>query len=473
MDATTPGFWMLPTKGRVLTSLPRTLRAMAAMGVSTPGVVLVNDREYAACAHDYDALELPAGWTIMPCVGDAFPDKQAAALAELMTPDVEWVGWIGDDSTPETPQWDIRLISQLTGWNFVSSNDCLHAPDKMGSCTAFSADLIRAVGYLDLPGSRHMYCDDLWETIGREVGVWRADMSVVVRHHHASVGGVNDDTTKAANKSFEGDRAAFHRWMQHEKAPAIGRIFEMIEGRGVPIVKPDFTGMKIMLACPAGDGRFDRVFMRSFVQTRDAVKFFGGDIFLVELPYQSAIDVARNTLFGEFLRSDFTHCFWIDSDQGWTVKDFIRLLVVKKDFVAAAGIKKSAVPAFAVNISDERGNYKRIDNVSDEGLIEVTHVGFAFACVTRAWAVRMSQHYADLAYTNLTRATDYGIFMPFIFNQRYMAEDFAACQRWLDIGGKIYVAPEISLEHVGVRVFKGDWLNQMITVSEAEQRAAA
>lgn len=473
MDATTPGLWLLPTRGRVTTSLPRTLAAMIGMGVSTPGAILVNDHEYALQHEAYDSLTLPPGWTIETCTGDDFPAKQAWALAELITPDMEWIGWIGDDATPETQGWDEKLISQLTGWNFVSSNDMLHAPDKMGTCTAFSADYIRALGYLDVPGSRHMYNDDMHETLGREIGIWLCDMRVVVRHHHASVGGVNDATTKKANEYFEADREAYQRWIENEKTPACNRVLELIESRGIEVIRPDFTGMKIMLACPAGDGRFDRVFMRSFVQTRDAVKFFGGNLILAELPYQSAVDVARNTLFGEFLRSDCTHCVWINSDQGWTVKDFIRLLVVKKDFVAAAGIKKSSIPSFAVNNSDAFGNAKNINNISDQGLIEVTHVGFAFACTTKHWAIRMSQMYADLAYDNLTRATDYGIFMPLILNRRYMAEDFAACQRWLDIGGKIYIAPEISLEHVGAKVFKGDWMTQIIVVSEAERARAA
>jgi hypothetical protein len=203
------------------------------------------------------------------------------------------------------------------------------------------------------------------------------------------------------------------------------------------------------------------------------VRHYGGELILAELPFQSAIDVARNTLFGDFLRSDCTHCFWIDSDQGWKLRDFIRLLVVKKDFVAAAGVKKTFPPSFAVNVSDEFGNTVGINYGNMElGLIEVTHVGFAFACVSKEWAVRMSQAYADLAYENLTRTVDYGIFMPMIFNRRYQAEDFAACQRWLNIGGKIYVAPEISLEHVGVKTFTGAWIEELVAQGVRERDEA-
>jgi hypothetical protein len=70
--------------------------------------------------------------------------------------------------------------------------------------------------------------------------------------------------------------------------------------------------------------------------------------------------------------------------------------------------------------------------------------------------------------------------MPLIKNKRYMAEDFACSQRWLDMGGKIYVAPEISLEHVGTKIFTGSWLEQLVeqgmkerAESEQAQQAAA
>lgn len=473
MDATAPGLWLCPTRGRVHTSLPRTLAAMKAMGISTPGIVIVNDADYAANSEAYDALDLPSGWTVCVGAADTFPDKERWALAEAVTPDMQWLGWIGDDCTPETPDFDARMIAQLTGWNFVTVDDRLRAPDKLGTCVAFSADLVRTVGYLSPPGIQHMFADDCWEALGRDLGIWHVDMGVTVRHVHASVTGVQDDTAKKAARSFVADQAVFADWNRGERHEAGERILRLMEEKGLKLTKPDFTGMKIMLAVPAADGRYEGTFMRSWVASRDAVKHFGGDIVLHELPYQSDICVARNTLFSDFLRSDCTHCVTIDSDQGWTVKDLIRLLVVKKDFVAAAGVKKCWPPAFAVNNSDAFGNAVNINHVSEEGLIEVTHVGFAFACVTKHWAIRMSQHFADLAYDNLTRTTDYGIFMPMLLNRRYLGEDFSACERWRSIGGKIYVAPEISLEHVGVKVFSGAWLDQLRLVSERERAEAA
>jgi hypothetical protein len=181
----------------------------------------------------------------------------------------------------------------------------------------------------------------------------------------------------------------------------------------------------------------------------------------------SDIALARSKLFGGFLRSDCTRAFFIDADQGWEVKDFIRLLHVKQDFVAVAGIRRTEPPTFACNNTDEHGRPLMIQHAAHDGLIEVSHVGFAFACVTREWAVRMSQGYVELAYVGAEGAEDFAIFNPMVVNRRYLSEDYAACQRWRQLGGRVYVAPEVSLEHVGKKVWRGAWLDSL---AEAAQR---
>jgi hypothetical protein len=42
-----------------------------------------------------------------------------------------------------------------------------------------------------------------------------------------------------------------------------------------------------------------------------------------------------------------------------------------------------------------------------------------------------------------------------------MGEDYAFCRRWTDMGGKVWVNPEIKMGHVGYKTFQGhlgDWL---------------
>lgn len=465
----TRGFWLLPTRGRVHTNLRRCLKAIQATNTSTRIYVVVDEDEFAAHSDEYEAL----GCDLFVVPGGSSGKAFEEARILLTTSDTQWVGFLSDDLIPETEGWDLALLEHLSGANVVSSNDGAHAPKRMNGAVVWSADLLKAVGYVYPPGLAHMYVDDVWEDLGRTVGIWHCDMGVMVRHAHASWGGQKDDIAVRANSFLPSDQLIFQAWKRTGRGEAIEAITHLLREMGADVVIPDLRGMRILLAVPSGDGTYERVFMRSWVETRDAIRQYGGELLLGECPYLSDIAMARSKLFGAFLRSDCTHCFWIDADQGWQLKDFMRLLLAGKDFAAAAGVRKVYPPSFAATVTDDQGNAVRVQEVAFDGLLRVTGVGFAFACVTRDWALRMSQSYADLAFVGPDGAEDFAIFNPMVRNRRYLGEDFSACQRWRDLGGEIWVAPEIDLEHVGKHTWSGSWLNELAAAGQRQQRMQA
>ncbi len=52
----------------------------------------------------------------------------------------------------------------------------------------------------------------------------------------------------------------------------------------------------------------------------------------------------------------------------------------------------------------------------------------------------------------------------------YVSEDFGFCQRWRDIGGKIWLDTEGKLTHVGSYNFQGDPGPRFLTAGAAEER---
>lgn len=470
MDPKSPGFWLMPTYGRVKTNVPRFFAAAKATGMTTPGVLVVDHADYQANAYDYDELDLPANWSVHLVTGGGCAAATREAMADLFTEETQWIGWLGDDIIPETEHWDVKTIRQLNGWNVVSTDDGAHAPHKLNGISVWSGDLVRAVGYLFPTGLQHMYLDDVWEVLGRATACWQCDMSVMGRHAHASWGAEKDrdPTFVKTNSRWPEDDRAFQNWMRGEHVEAANRIFALMQQNGIDLTRPDLSGMKVMIAVPCGDGRYESVFLRSLRETESAVKFFGGETRLMEFPYGSDIALARSKLFGAFLRSDATHCFWIDSDQGWEVKDFIRLLLARRDFVAAAGIRKVFPHSFAVNVSDDHGRPLPIQHQAHDGLIEARGVGFAFACITRSMAERLRDASPDLHFVAADGRDEWAVFNPMVVNKRYLGEDYAACYRWRALGGKIFIAPEIALKHVGAYVWEGAWLNQLAEKAERE-----
>ena len=320
-----------------------------------------------------------------------------------------------------------------------------------------------------------MFSDTAWETLGRATKCWTCDLSVVVRHNHALKTGVTDDTAKRTNSSWGHDTLVWERWQRDEFPATVERIQALQAKSGLEFSRPDLSPYSIMLATPCGSSSYDRVFVASMMGTMELLRSLGAKVHRSELPGSSDIVLARNHLFGAFLRSSDTHMMMIDDDMGWDPHDVVRLILANKDFVAAAGPRKTDPrkdPSFAVNNADDRGQTMPIFSDASAGLIEVTGVGMAFTLITHHCAVRMSQSYADLAFSGPNGQDDFGIFNPIIFNKRYLAEDFSMCHRWRAIGGKVLVAPWVSLQHCGRHVWSGDWMSALVASAEQRQEAA-
>ena len=44
-----------------------------------------------------------------------------------------------------------------------------------------------------------------------------------------------------------------------------------------------------------------------------------------------------------------------------------------------------------------------------------------------------------------------------------LSEDYAFCQRWRDLGGKVFLDASIAMAHIGTKAFEGrlgDWIDK-------------
>lgn len=458
------GLWLLPTRGRVHDKLPRFLAAFIASGATTPGLLLVGVHDFSANRAAYDALTLPVGWTIRCFNMDATAPKCQLALDGLLEkPETEWVGWLSDDGIPETPNWDTRLIAQLNGWNVISTDDAWQAPKRFNGALCWSADLLRTVGYMFPPGVQHFYMDDVWETLGQMTGCWTCDMSVMVRHRHVEKEMSHDATSEKIKTFWSDDERAFGAWRRAGKIIAANKIMELMQQKGRADIgdAPDLKGVRLAVCTPCGSGQYESVYVKSLINTLNIVRQFGGEVAHWEALYISDINLARAKSFGMFLRSDYTHMLFVDDDMGWRAEDVVRLLLAKKDFVAVAGPVKTTPMNFAVNVSDDHGRPipHRLDE--DTGYFIAAGVGMAFTLITHHCAERMAQHYADLEFVAIDGRQEFAVFNSLVVNKRYLSEDYAFCHRWRQIGGEVLICPDISLQHVGSKIWEGDWLTDL------------
>jgi hypothetical protein len=93
-------------------------------------------------------------------------------------------------------------------------------------------------------------------------------------------------------------------------------------------------------------------------------------------------------------------------------------------------------------------------------LAEVDYMGFGFMLLSRACLARMTEAYREqLLYKDKfmgSRADVVALFQLMIKPETrdLLSEDYAFCQRWRDIGGKVYCATDTA-SHIGGYMFRG------------------
>ena len=210
---------------------------------------------------------------------------------------------------------------------------------------------------------------------------------------------------------------------------------------------------------------------------------------------ESLITRGRNTLVHKFLESDRTHLFFIDADIEYRVEDVYRLLLADKPVVVGSypmksinwseieyrssiGIHKNLEgfsPKNVVNFNiktNEKG--QSLVSVKD-GLIELLDAGTGFMMIKREAIEKMIENYQNLAYKTDTEEkgkqineTHYALFDTIIEEDtgRYLSEDYTFCRRWQKIGGKIWLHPDIVLNHIGTYRFRGGDVKRLLKKSD-------
>lgn len=223
------GRWYLPTRRRT-GRLAQFFHSAIETGISTPGVVLVQEDEYAELFEHYEAITLPAGWDYRLTKADGMGDKLREAFADISQHD--WFGWLVDDLICETPEWDKKLLAGLNGKNFVSADDGGQNPRRM-CVPVFSKAVIQATGYIYPPGFWHTYVDDVWETLGRDAQCWQIAPEIILKHDHPFKGGEivgMDETGRISYSRMSDDAKAFERWTKYVKPQSVARIKAMQRG---------------------------------------------------------------------------------------------------------------------------------------------------------------------------------------------------------------------------------------------------
>jgi hypothetical protein len=216
----------------------------------------------------------------------------------------------------------------------------------------------------------------------------------------------------------------------------------------------------VWIAIPAYTGMIHLSTMRSILTDLLALQARGDDVTIFDESGNAMIADCRAVIVAKFLASDATDLVFVDSDVCWAAGELVGLVDAPVDFVAGIYPQRRDPPAYCVQWITER---KELHADPETGLLEVAGVPAGFMRLSRAMLEKMVEAYPDTVF-HCDDAPDgkaYALFDSYRIGKLKMGEDYSFCRRWRDIGGQIWINPEITMGHVGFKTFPGhlgDWL---------------
>ena len=223
--------------------------------------------------------------------------------------------------------------------------------------------------------------------------------------------------------------------------------------------------IKVLLAAPSYDGRYDVRFMDSLINTMTLCTQHNIEILPYFLCYDSLVQRVRNDYFRVAYQSGVDVLFFIDSDIGWNPDDFVKLVLSDKDLIGGTYRKKTddeELYAFKA-LGEHTDDFVLTPNT--QGILEVAGLGCGFLklsskCVKILHENESTYYVAEneVGQSQITK----NICECVVDKERhFVSEDIVICSKWQQLGGKVYLDTNISLIHVGVKSYSGsvkNWL---------------
>ena len=138
--------------------------------------------------------------------------------------------FLGDDHRPRTKNWDTHFINALDelGTGLVYGND-LFQGENLATAVAMTGDIVKALGGMTPPNMIHLYLDNFWMTLGRDLGALRYMGHIIIEHLHPVAGKAEWDAGYVevnAQEVYSADAKAFHEYITGDGYQQLLKVFQ-------------------------------------------------------------------------------------------------------------------------------------------------------------------------------------------------------------------------------------------------------
>jgi len=445
------GIWLLPSYKRPH-RLQKLLGSIIEAGCASRGLVLIDAKD----DHDYSNVKVPDGWGIIKLTLET--NGRCAVLNQFFkdNPGFAWYGMLEDDQVVRTSGWDKAMVEACEPFGFVTANDKWLTPTRLRGAKVVGGDLLRMMGKFAPDGCRHSFMHEFHEDIATNFRCAKNLEDVIVEEEHPNNQKAEvDDVYRRSTSWLQHDQTAFSRYCNEER---LG-LFQKLGAATNKLVRvTTYDKCNIAIATPCHGNKVEINYLHSIVAMTHLLRSHNAQFQLLTVPNEALVMRSRNHLVWQFMQTDCTHLFFVDSDMGWKAPAILRLLSHDKELVAGIGRRKQpGPPSYCANLIIP----PKI--CPETGVMAAIHVGAACMLIKRSCIEKMLYAYQELRYLD-TQANRYetALFDTEMRDGKFWSEDYTFCRRWRDIGGDVWVDPEIWMEHVGFTAWEGALIDDLV-----------
>ncbi len=214
--------------------------------------------------------------------------------------------------------------------------------------------------------------------------------------------------------------------------------------------------MKVFVAIPGRGHSLDFNVTACLMEEYALALQVGVELQFRLFPSSGGIADGRNFLVADFLKTDCERMVFLDSDITFSKGALLQLATKPVDFVAGAYRHKRELESYPLDFNEG-------EMWADENkLLTVNKVPFGFVCLTRNVFKKFDEKFPERINKNFGMQTTCYFQLP-IQNGILWGEDFMFCKEWNEMGGKVYLDPELELTHWGslpvpYKGHLGNWL---------------
>lgn len=184
---------------------------------------------------------------------------------------------------------------------------------------------------------------------------------------------------------------------------------------------------------------------------------FGAALFV-----DSDVSRGRNQAAAAMLEGDFTHLFFWDADIEFGASDMLALLNLHRDVAVGPYRKKNDRDEY--NFEFVPHSEGKVGVCSRTGALEVMRAGTGFMLIRRRVFEAMREALPNIAYQERRKDGTWRQVWTFFefqiretpWGRQQFSEDFNFCERWRELGGDLWMAPDLKLKHWGPHAWAGD-----------------